>query len=81
VCRGFGSVRCQPGNGGENAFRNDDPARGVAAIIKAVHATEPPLHLVLGSDAFRRTREEQARFAAELGHWKAVSLGTDFGSL
>jgi hypothetical protein len=69
-----------PGNGGENAFCIGDPARGVAAVIKGVHAAELPLHFVLGSDASRRTQEKPARFAAELEHWKAVSLGTDFGS-
>jgi NAD(P)-dependent dehydrogenase (short-subunit alcohol dehydrogenase family) len=55
-----------------------DPARGVAAIIEAVRAAEPPLHLVLGSDAFKRTQDKQARLADDLARWKTVSLGTDF---
>jgi len=55
-----------------------DPDRAARAIIKAVRASEPPLHLVLGSDAFRRTLEKQKRFAAELDAWKDVSLGTDY---
>jgi NAD(P)-dependent dehydrogenase (short-subunit alcohol dehydrogenase family) len=55
-----------------------DPARGVAAIIEAVRAAEPPLHLVLGSDAFKRTQDKQARLAGDLERWKIISLGTDF---
>lgn len=57
-----------------------DPARGVAAIIEAVRAAEPPLHLVLGSDAFKRTQDKQARLAGDLERWKTISLGTDFDS-
>ncbi len=55
-----------------------DPDRAAAAIIKAVRAPEPPLHLVLGSDAYRRTLDVRTRFMAELETWKDVSLGTDY---
>jgi NAD(P)-dependent dehydrogenase (short-subunit alcohol dehydrogenase family) len=55
-----------------------DPARAVEAIIAAVHAPEPPLNLVLGTDAYTRVQDRQARFAADLEQWKSVSLGTDF---
>lgn len=55
-----------------------DPVRAAAAIIQAVEAAQPPLQLVLGPDAFRRTREKQERFTAELERWKETSLGTDF---
>ncbi len=43
-----------------------DPERGVKAILAAVDAERLPLHLVLGSDALRRTREKLAMFSAEL---------------
>ena len=55
-----------------------DPARAAAAIIAAVRAEQPPLHLVLGPDAYRRTREVLEAFSTELETWKTVSLGTDF---
>ena len=55
-----------------------DPARAAAAIIAAVRAEQPPLHLVLGPDAYQRTREVLEAFSAELDSWKTVSLGTDF---
>jgi NAD(P)-dependent dehydrogenase (short-subunit alcohol dehydrogenase family) len=55
-----------------------DPARGAKAIIDAVRAKEPPLNLVLGSDAFKRNQERLQYFGADLERWAAVSLGTDF---
>ena len=54
-----------------------DPARGAAAIIAAVDADLPPLHLLLGSDALRRARVKLAAVTRELDAWEAVTLGTD----
>lgn len=58
--------------------QSGDPARAAEAIIAAVHAEQPPLHLVLGPDAYQRTREVLESFATELETWKRLSLGTDF---
>ena len=58
-----------------------DPARGAAAIIQAVRAAEPPLNLVLGSDAVKRTQDRMAKFGADLECWTPVSLGTDYACL
>ncbi len=55
-----------------------DPDRGAQAILAAVNASHPPLHLLLGSDAVRRTREHLAAFTAELDAWEHVSAGTDY---
>lgn len=55
-----------------------DPARAAAAIIQAVDSPKPPLHLVLGSDAYHRTRQMLDAFSAELDAWKAVSIGADY---
>jgi NAD(P)-dependent dehydrogenase (short-subunit alcohol dehydrogenase family) len=55
-----------------------DPARAAAAIIQAVNSSEPPLHLVLGSDAYHRTRQMLDAFSADLEAWKAVSIGADY---
>jgi hypothetical protein len=55
-----------------------DPVRGAKAIIQAVRATEPPLNLVLGSDALKRTKDKFERFGAEIERWASVSLSTDF---
>ncbi len=55
-----------------------DPVRGAAAIIEAVSAAKPPLHLLLGSDALARIQEMYARFAEDIDQWRSVTLGTDF---
>lgn len=64
---------------GEIAGRQiGDPARAAAAIIAAVDTEQPPLHLLLGSDALRRTREKLATVTREIDAWETVTLGTDF---
>lgn len=55
-----------------------DPERGAKAILSAVDADPAPLHLVLGSDALRRTRAKIAALSTELDAWQQVSLSTDF---
>jgi NAD(P)-dependent dehydrogenase (short-subunit alcohol dehydrogenase family) len=55
-----------------------DPVKAAAAMFNIVREPRPPLHLVLGSDALRRTRDKQAQFSADLQRWESVSLGTDF---
>ena len=58
-----------------------DPARAAAAIIQAVDSPKPPLHLILGSDAYHRTRQMLDAYSAELETWKAVSIGADYDSV
>ncbi len=55
-----------------------DPVRAAAAIIAAVNAPNPPLNLVLGSDALARTRARQAQLSADLAAWETTTIGTDF---
>ncbi|GAB2178513.1 oxidoreductase [Dongia sp. agr-C8] len=55
-----------------------DPARGAQAIIAAVNASTPPLHLLLGSDALRRAREKLDAVIEEIDRWEDVTRSTDF---
>ena len=55
-----------------------DPTRGAQAILAAVAADEPPLHLLLGSDALTRTRAKLDATAAEIACWETTTAGTDF---
>ncbi|QET31298.1 SDR family NAD(P)-dependent oxidoreductase [Burkholderia multivorans] len=55
-----------------------DPRRAASAIIAAVDCEKPPLHLVLGPDAYARTRDMLAAFSAELDAWEGVAGHTDF---
>ena len=54
-----------------------DPARAAAAILRAVDAEEPPLHLLLGSDALRRARAKVEAVTREIDTWEGVTLSTD----
>lgn len=55
-----------------------DPDRAAQAILGAVNADSPPLHLLLGSDAVRRAREKLDAVIEEIDRWEALSLSTDF---
>lgn len=55
-----------------------DPVRGAAAMIDAVEAANPPLHLLLGKPAYDMVNEKLRTFAAELAAWRDVTLGADF---
>jgi hypothetical protein len=55
-----------------------DPVLAARAIIEAVEAKEPPLHLVLGSDALRRARAKFQHLSEEVDRWEQVALSTDF---
>jgi NAD(P)-dependent dehydrogenase (short-subunit alcohol dehydrogenase family) len=55
-----------------------DPVQAARAVIEAVEAKEPPLHLVLGSDALRRARAKFQHLSEEIDRWEQVSLSTDF---
>lgn len=55
-----------------------DPAKAAAAIIRALAADHPPLHLVLGSDAAELVGTSLKEQQAELAEWETVSRSTDF---
>lgn len=55
-----------------------DPARAVEALLTVVDAEQPPLHLLLGSDALRRAREKLDALIEEMDRWEEVTRGTEF---
>lgn len=55
-----------------------DPVRAAQAILDLVDSPEPPLHLLLGSDALRRAREKLDAVIDEIDRWEGVTLSTDF---
>jgi NAD(P)-dependent dehydrogenase (short-subunit alcohol dehydrogenase family) len=55
-----------------------DPMKAAAAIFQITREAQPPLNLVLGSDAWRRTRERQAQLSADMQRFEGVTLGTDY---
>ncbi|TWB46408.1 short-subunit dehydrogenase [Rhizobium sp. ERR 922] len=55
-----------------------DPARGAEAIIKAVEAEHPPVHLLIGGDALDQLRRKLDEIRAETDAWEEVTRSTDF---
>jgi hypothetical protein len=55
-----------------------DPRKAARAIILAVEAEQPPLHLLLGPDALRLVGEKLGTLQAEIMKWAPVSAGTNF---
>ncbi|HJU26853.1 MAG TPA: oxidoreductase [Rhodanobacteraceae bacterium] len=57
-----------------------DPDRVARAIIEAVEADEPPLHLALGELALGTIRKKLEERSRELEAWEKLSASTDFDS-
>ncbi|MEU1619571.1 oxidoreductase [Streptomyces sp. NPDC005722] len=55
-----------------------DPVRAARAVLRVLEADEPPLHLVLGSDALRLVEQGQRQLAGDLAAWADVTASTDF---
>ncbi|GAB2986151.1 oxidoreductase [Amycolatopsis acidiphila] len=55
-----------------------DPARGAKALVDIAKLDEPPLRLLLGSDALARAEQSSRSRAEEAQRWAEVSRSTDF---
>lgn len=55
-----------------------DPAGAASAIIEATESKEPPLRLLLGTDALDIVRAEYQSRLEEIQHWEHLSVTTDF---
>jgi NAD(P)-dependent dehydrogenase (short-subunit alcohol dehydrogenase family) len=55
-----------------------DPQRAVEAIVAAVSAPQPPVHLLLGKIALTRFRSKLQQWQKDLDTWEETSLGADF---
>jgi NAD(P)-dependent dehydrogenase (short-subunit alcohol dehydrogenase family) len=58
--------------------RPGDPVRAAEAIIAAVEASTPPLHLVLGKPALDIARGKVAALTKDFETWEATTLGADY---
>lgn len=55
-----------------------DPVRGATAIIKVVDSPEPPLRLLLGSDAYQLALSRLDALRKNFEGYKNISLSTDY---
>lgn len=54
-----------------------DPAKAAQAILSIAGIAQPPLRLLLGSDAVYLAQRQAAQMAAEDAQWRELSLSTD----
>jgi NAD(P)-dependent dehydrogenase (short-subunit alcohol dehydrogenase family) len=54
-----------------------DPVKAARAMLAAIDADQPPLHLLLGSDALRLVRSKLSTLGKELDAWEQLSVSTD----
>ncbi|KAA5836198.1 oxidoreductase [Saccharopolyspora hirsuta] len=54
-----------------------DPDRAGRAILTVLEADEPPVHLLLGSDALRLVTAGRQRVQNDIDTWKDLTLSTD----
>ncbi|HEV7737080.1 MAG TPA: hypothetical protein VGO47_06890, partial [Chlamydiales bacterium] len=54
-----------------------DPVKAAKAMLDLVESSEPPIHLILGSEAIAIVKAEDEARKAELEKWIDVSLSTD----
>ena len=63
---------------GNGDAAQSDPAKAAQAILEIASAKEPPLRLLLGSDAVFLAGVVAAARAAEDARWKPLSMSTDY---
>jgi len=62
---------------GVNHAQLGDPVKGAKAIVDIAETPQPPLRLILGSDAYGFTQAKLDTQIAELHAWRKVSESTD----
>jgi short-subunit dehydrogenase len=55
-----------------------DPAKAAQVLLALVAQRDPPVHLLLGTDALALVRAKLDTMAAEITRWEGVSTSTDF---
>jgi NAD(P)-dependent dehydrogenase (short-subunit alcohol dehydrogenase family) len=61
-----------------NGQQAGDPERAAEIFIELAESDEPPMHLFLGNDAYKRASEKLTGMVAELEKWKSTTIGADF---
>jgi NAD(P)-dependent dehydrogenase (short-subunit alcohol dehydrogenase family) len=61
-----------------NFIPTGDPGKAAKVMIGLVDHPEPPVHLVLGSDAIDRIKQADVERSGEMEKWLPVSMSTNF---
>jgi NAD(P)-dependent dehydrogenase (short-subunit alcohol dehydrogenase family) len=62
----------------QDGHQPGDPQRAVEAIVKAVEAEHPPLHLLLGGSTIPRVKAKMEALQKDVAAWEATTVGADF---
>lgn len=54
-----------------------DPLKAASAMLDVIESSNPPAHLLLGSDALALVRQKMELFSAEIDRWEALTRSTD----
>jgi NAD(P)-dependent dehydrogenase (short-subunit alcohol dehydrogenase family) len=54
-----------------------DPIKAARAMLSVMEADNPPMHLLLGSDALGLVRDKLSALSAEIDAWETLSRSTD----
>lgn len=54
-----------------------DPLKAASAMLDVIESSNPPAHLLLGSDALALVRQKMELFSAESDRWEALTRSTD----
>lgn len=61
-----------------NGNQPGDPEKAAVALIELATMENPPVHLVLGSDAFQMANNKLSTLQNEISDFKTVSISTDY---
>jgi short-subunit dehydrogenase len=61
-----------------NGKQPGDPEMAAEIFIELSESQQPPLHLFLGKDAYKRASEKLVAMTNELEQWKDITVGADF---
>lgn len=61
-----------------NGNQSGDPEKAAVALIELAKMENPPIHLVLGSDAFQMANDKLNTLQNEFSDFKALSTSTDY---
>jgi NAD(P)-dependent dehydrogenase (short-subunit alcohol dehydrogenase family) len=64
-----------------NGKQRGDPNKLAAALIKLSKEQDPPVHLLMGPDAYEIVMQKKASEQAEFEAWKHLSLSTDLDEM
>lgn len=63
-----------------NGQQPGDPHKLVAALVKLVYEEHPPVHLIMGPDAYELITTKRQADLREFEQWKSVTFSTNFTS-